>query len=360
MTIDRKEFLKALKEAMPGIDSGNVVLEGADTFIFNNGFIHSFNDNISVSIPFEIKNKNNELVNGNLKGKDLYDLLNRYHGDKIKLIPKNDIWIFQSENARAELTLLNNNISEQIANLIDKKMKWQTLPSNFIEAISICQFSKNKSVLAGIFINDNIVNSTDEIRINWYEMKESINGTFWLSDNAIKELIKLTNPKEYCISDSWVHFRTENKTIFSCKRLTDDKYPIDKMRDLVESHKKEKNDLSNKLPEALMDAVNRAAALSQNIDNFDTIRLTFNKDFIEVFSQRTSGKYTENVALEKPFKNDFEPISIYVDYAMIENGLKYSKSFYLKKVSFKKREEVRIIFTNPNGIQLIKTFEGDK
>lgn len=357
MKINRTEFLKVLKQVMPGIESDSVLLEGSDTFIFHDSFIHTYNDNISVSVPFIITDKNNNPVSGAIKAKDFFTLLNRYQGDSIHLIPKIDKWILKSENATAELTLLENTLIDKVKNLINND-KFHTIPEKFIEGISICLFSSNKSVLAGIYVEDNIITSTDEIRINWYDIKDSINNSFWIADEAAKELIKLNNLKSISISDSWVHFKTEDKTIFSCKRLNQENYPIRMIKELVERNQKEKTDISNKLPEGLMEAINRAAALSTNIESFDTIKLTFSNENIKVYSERTSGKYTETVAWEKPLKKEIEPISIFVDYAMIENGIKYSKSFYLKKTKDQKKESMKIIFSNPNGIQLIKTFEG--
>lgn len=360
MNIDRKNFISVLKQVMSGVEKGTSILEGADTFIFHEGFVHTYNDNISVSVPFPITNKAGENVSGALKAKDFYDLINRYPGDTIRLIPKPDIWILKSENATAELTLLESSIIERIQGIFPDKLKWSNIPERFIEGISICNFSANKSVLSGVHVSDNIITSTDEIRINWYEMDTPITSSFWISDQAVSELIKLNNIKKYAVSDSWVHFKTEDETIFSCKRLAQDKYPFDKIKKLIESHEREKTDISNELPVKLMEAVNRAAALSQNIESFDTIKLTFSTESIEVFSQRPSGKYTENVVWETPFKKAIEPISIFVDFAMIENGIKYSKSFYLKKTVIKEREVTRIIFIHENGMQLISTFEGEK
>ena len=36
MTLERKVLLESLKLAMPGIESGNVVLQGSDSFVFPN------------------------------------------------------------------------------------------------------------------------------------------------------------------------------------------------------------------------------------------------------------------------------------------------------------------------------------
>jgi hypothetical protein len=356
MHIDRKEFVSALKLAMPGIGSGTSVLEGADTFIFDDGYIHSFNDAISVSVPFVLLNKQKEPVSGALKAKDLFDLLNRFGDDTITFIPKEGFWVFLSGNSKAELTLLESGLNDRIHNLFSEKLDWIDLPETFMKGVSICQLSNNTSQLAGTFVKDNVVMSTDTTRIGWYDMGASIDNSFWISDQASKELLKLVNPRQLSISKSWVHFKTEAGAIFSCKQIAQANYPVDKIGTLLKVHKKEKGDLYNEFPTGLADAVNRAAALAGNIEGHDTIRLTFDKDGVEVFSQRTSGKFTEIIPWEKPFKDEMAPISIFMDYAMLINVIRYSNQFYMKKIMVRDTELVRMMFTYESGIQLISTF----
>jgi len=182
MKVNRIEFLTALKQVMPGIESDSVLLEGSDSFIFHDGYIHTYNDNISVSIPFPILDKNNVNVSGAIKAKDFYNLLNRYSGDSIHMIPKKDKWILKSENAVAELTLLENTLIDKVKGLFDDKNKYVNIPEKFIEGISICLFSSNKSVLAGIFVENEIITSTDEIRINWSGGSSHYQDVFILKD----------------------------------------------------------------------------------------------------------------------------------------------------------------------------------
>jgi hypothetical protein len=356
MNLNRQEFLSAMKKAMPGVESGNVILQGADAFIFHDGFIHTYNDTISVSVHFPITNKAGENVSAAIKAKDFYNLISRYESDTILIIPKDDVWVIKSENTRAELTLLENNVIDHIQGIMGAKFKWQPIPERFFEGMQICNFN-SKSQLSGLYCVDKVMVSADELKVNWYELNDAFSGSFWINTNAVTELLKLQNPKKYFVSDAWVHFMTEDKTIFSCKRLAQDNYPFDKISTLITSHKKDKNDVSNELPSKLIDAVNRAAALSQNIDSFDTVKLTFTTDNIEVFSQRPSGKYTETVAWEKPFKKDISPVTISVDYSMIQNGIKYSKSFYLKCLEVGGKIRTRVIFVSEHGLQLISTFD---
>lgn len=55
MVIQKKELLENLKIVSPGIETGTVVLQGADTFAFHDGFISSYNDTISVTVPISEK-----------------------------------------------------------------------------------------------------------------------------------------------------------------------------------------------------------------------------------------------------------------------------------------------------------------
>jgi hypothetical protein len=357
MQLNKNDFLSAMKKAMPGVESSNTILQGADTFIFHDGFIHTYNDTISVSVHFPITNKAGENISAAIKAKDFYDLISRYEGDTISIILKSDMWIIKSENARAELTLLENNLIERIQGLKIDNKQLKKIPERFFEGLAICNF-KSQSQISGVYCVDKNIIATDNLKVNYYTLDDDIITSFWINDDSVTELLKLQNPIKYYVSDSWVHFQTEDKTIFSIKRLNQENYPYSKIIEFVESHKKEKGDITNELPNKLIDAVNRAAALSQNIESFDTVKLTFTKDHIEVFSQRPSGKYTENVPWEKPFKKDISPISIYVDYSMIQNGIKYSKSFYLKNTTVSDKIKTRVVFVSEFGIQLISTFDG--
>lgn len=356
MTINRNEFLQALNQALPGIETGTTILEGADAFIFDEEGLHSYNDNISIFVPFVLKDKKNKNICGAVKAQDFYNLISKLSGDTFTLFPKEKVWVIKSGNARAELTLLENAINEHIHAMVPKQLKWQILADNFIDGIGTCLFSNNKSILAGVHVENNTITSTDEIRISQYNaLDKFINSSFWITDGAVHELIKLDHPKQWALSKSWVHFLTEHGTIFSCKQLSCNNYPIAKINTVVQNNAQDPNDIEGTLPKTLLAAINRAAALSKNIESFDTVQLTFSPTGIEVFTQRNSGNYTEVVQWDKPIKKQFDPISIIVDYSMMEAGMKYSPTFYLKQ-SKKKDMSAKIILKHKCGLQIINTF----
>jgi hypothetical protein len=371
MIIKRSKLLKALKLAMPGIETGNVTMEGADTFIFNKHFLQSYNGNIAVSVPFQIKNKKDEPVVGAVNAKDFYNVISKFKDDKIRIIPKSNVWIAKSSTASVEFTLIRNKTIDEILSGTNMKamkrispiglINWQRISDNFIKALSICILPGNKSKMSGIFVIGNTMLSTDGVRVNQYVLASPMGPFFWITDKAANELMKLPITKYESTDPAWVHFSSDDGVTFSCKQLLRETFPRDRIANMCTVKYIFKNgDITNNIPEALLEAVNRASVLAQNIDSHETIKLTLDQKGIGVAAQRTSGKYYEFVPWEKPFVKGFTPISFFVDYAMITNVIKYSKSFYIKQIEEKGQILTRIIFVYTGGMQLIATFEEGK
>lgn len=354
MILSRNSLISVLKQAMPGVETGNTILEGSDTFVFTNGFVYTYNDNISVASKLTDDAKE---LSGTIKANDFYILLSRFKDDELKIIVKEDRWIIKSGSARAELTLLADSAIEYVKRILPENPTWKALPVRFFDGMKMALFASNNSSLSGIYIHNDILTSTDEMRINCYKLDASIEDTVWLADTAVKELLKLNNLEQMNVSQGWVHFLAKDGTIFSCKRLQHEKYPYDKVMDLITKNKKEDRDVCGILPKELVEVVNRASALSMNMESFDAIKLIFNNDGIEVYSERASGNYEETVKWEKKIEKEFEPVSIYIDSGMIESGVKQSKSFYLKQRQLKNGVSKKIVFENDFGVQLVETLE---
>lgn len=355
MEISKKDLLKAMNIAVSGIDNGNTILEGSDTFTFKDKNLYSFNNTIGIKIPLFFLSEDC-VLEGSVKAKDFLDLISRFSTDTINIIMKENKWIIKNESARAEIVLQNSSILDYMKKIQLDHIEWSKIPEQFFNAINVCYINSNKSDLSGIFINENKVISTDEIRINLFELDSKMNGQFWINDNSIKELSKLNEEIEYYfIDDTWIHFKGKNEIIFSCKRLQDSLYPYNKILEIIEKNKIQKNDIKGELPKDLLKAINRASVLSMNIESFNSIEITFKKDKITVFSQRTIGNYKEDIKWISPIEEDRE-IKILIDYKYFSQGIVNSDGFYLKDGE----GVTKIIFTHANGLQIVNTFEGNE
>lgn len=351
MEVKRKALQEALQKLLPGVDKGTTLLEGADTFIFNDNRIFSYNDNISVSVPFP-----SELV-GAVKAKEFYTLVSKMNDEDLKIaVTGENVWSIKAGSAKAELTLLEASTMDQIKG-ITVGTEWKALPETFIEGLTLCKFSSNRSNFSGIYVSETSLMSTDEIRINLFVLDGPMD-CFWIADSAAAELMGLGTLKEYSLTDSWVHFKSEDGSVFSCKKLADAQYPATKVHNVVAKNAKDEKDVCCTLPARLAEAVDRAATLSIDIDAHPAVRLTIKKEFIEVYGQRSTGKYSEKVAWEDEIDDDFEPVVLYVDYSMIVHGLKRSKELYIKQVPAKNGTiKKTIVFKGERISHLLSTFQ---
>ena len=359
MEIKRKELLAVLQKCMPGVETGNALLEGADTFIFNGGRVYTYNDHISVAVPFqpevpaELVDAEPEL-SGAVKAKEFFALINKLSGDVIKFAQGDGVWVIKAAGAKAELTLLGEGVMDRIKDLATSA-EWLPLPDNFLEGLSQCRFNANRSALSGIVVRAGVMVSTDEMRINYFKLAAPI-GPFWIAQPAANELGGIRGLKDYALTDAWAHFRAEDGLVFSCKRLAHDKFPFEKIEALVSAHEKAAGDMTSTLPKDLVPAVERAAALAMDIDSHDTVRLTFTPEYIEVYSQRSTGKYSEKVAWETPPEGTAPPTALYVDHSMVSYGLKRSTSFYIKHSEKSGKAVNRLVFVGDNIKHLMSTF----
>ena len=365
MNIVRAQLLSALQRCIPGVEAGKSVLEGADTFVFSGGKIHSYNDHISVSVPFApvLEEGDTAALEGAVKAREFFNIVNRLPGDALTLKVKDKSWIMKAGNAKVELTLLEPAVMSRVAGLFKEELAWVPLPKDFIVGLTISKIGCNKSLLAGIFVNDNVMFASDENRINRYLLDGKGLPRFWLADAAEQELVKFTGLSDMALSAAWIHFRGADGTLFSAKRLKDDKFPFDKLAAVVAKHAQTPEDVGGDLPEGLADAVERAATLSMEIDGHAVVRLSFQKEGIECYSERSTGKYREMVSWGDKKPSDALPeISVNVDDEMILYGLKRSKSFYLKTAEVRDRKtggtktSVRVVVYSPKSIHLLSTF----
>ena len=103
-----------------------------------------------------------------------------------------------------------------------------------------------------------------------------------------------------------MHFKTEDGSIFSVKTLDSSKFPIEKLKALMDTSKPKEDDLNATFPSELFEAIDRADAFAMDISDHSAIRLVLSSEKIEVSAERSSGKYAEKVAWGEDFKEKIE------------------------------------------------------
>ena len=210
----KQDLLTALETVKPGLASKEMI-EQSTSFAFMNGQVVTYNDEISLSHPIpdlEIK--------GAVQAEELYKLLNRLKEDEIEVeIKKNELRL-ESGNTKAGLTL-QQEIKLPLEE-IGETGKWKILPENFLKhvrfAMTCCSRDMSRPVLTCVHISkEGLIEGSDSLRITRCQLEgEMPVKTFLLPVSASVEVVKL-EPTKVAEGDGWIHFKTDEGTILSCR-----------------------------------------------------------------------------------------------------------------------------------------------
>jgi hypothetical protein len=356
MNVKRTELLKALKQCLPGIENGNSVLEGADLFVFKGGFVHSYNDVISVSVPVKSEGLLEEGIEGAVRAEEFYGIINKFGGDMIEFAVGTDKWILKSGKAKAELTLMAGDFSERFENVTPDKKKWLEISPEFSTGLGICRMPNNKNAISGLFITSKDIVSSDGFQINHYKYAGADFENFWISDDSAGELLKVGVLTHMQLKGTWAHFKTADNTTFSVKTLQAEKWPYEKILSVLETHKKTKTAVAATFPKELFEAIDRASSFYLDISDSKAARLLITPKHILVSAERIAGKFEEKVAWKDECPQ-FATFELYVDINMILFAARRSMSFYIYE---SEGNAPRIIFTTEDSTHLMATLSIDE
>lgn len=350
MTIQKMEFLKKLGLCMSGIEKGNPILQGADSFIFHNNRIFAYNDVISVSVPIEDTDMLSNGLEGAVSAEEFYKIISKMPNEEIRFEAGDKSWTLRSGKAKAELALIEFDYERRL-NEIHISDDWIELSDDFFTGLSVCRMARNATPLSGIFVKGDSIMSTDGYRINRFTVNCKL-PEFWISDKSLAELLKFDklNKIQSEGSSNWVHFKSENDVVFSLKTLVTAKYPFDKCIELLDDV--DLNSLiRGKFPSGIKGAIERASVFNMNLEQHSAVKMVIGGEGVEVVSENATGNYSEMVAWDDG-KKDYEEMAIYVDTEMIVSSSDKTLEFYLQVLD---NRPPRLYFKTDSSLHLMST-----
>lgn len=357
MTLMRKVLLDSLRLAMPGIDTGNVVLQGSDSFVFHDGKLFTYNDLVAVLVPMDSIGLVDDDIEGAVHAKELYNVVSKFTSEEITLSVKDESsWEIKCGRAKATLTLLDFDFKTRLDGVTPDDNLWVDIDDDFMEGLAICKMGNNKSNFAGIYVNGNDILSTDGYQINLFTTKNQL-PKFWISDSSVNELLKIKGFKKVQTTRNWVHFKTEEGVVFSLKRLNDVNYPYSKVRNLVTNANPTDDDFHATFPSALFKSIDIADSFAISMGDQSVVRLVMSNEGIEVSSERNSGSYVETIPWDKPLEKEIDTIKLYVNASMMSAMGTRSCEFYLVHLVAKNNKVMpRILFVTQSSKHILATF----
>ena len=261
----RLELLEALKNVMPGVEEKSTLMLGADSFMFEDKWIKTFNNEISASYPFDSG------IKCLVKAKEFFKILSLIESDEVKMVMLDDSKLqLSGGNTILKMSSIDSShILELVDNLSLDSIKWNKLPADFVKALNIisgfaCVNKAYPSICGVSMARDGLV-ASDRIRGGFYSLEfRSLKNETILPIGAVFELIKLDDLEEFSIGDSWIHFKTKRGLQFSTRKF-DLEFPREQIKNFLKFEDVDQTKYS--FPEGLAKSIGVASVMSHLTDS---------------------------------------------------------------------------------------------
>mgnify|MGYP000971985451 CR=1 FL=1 len=307
--MNKATLQKALEQVKPGLASRELI-EQSTSFAFMGNRVVTYNDEISISHPID------ELdITGAVRAEELYKLLAKLSQDEIEIeIGENEL-VLSAGKAKAGLTLQ----TEIRLPLLDMSeiTDWKPLPEGFIGALEFCipsaSSDMSRPILTCLHIRGNgIIEASDNFRLSSIKTDPMpVNKAFLLPANNAKELIKFPI-LEMAEGEGWVHFKTEEGTVFSM-RIFEGTFPDVDAAGILNVTGPEVT-----FPQSLPDILERASIFARRDYSLDEeVTVTIENKKLQVDGKSEYGWFNEKANI----KYDGEPIAFVISPTFLKDML---------------------------------------
>lgn len=343
MKIDKGALLKAVTKVMPGVGTGAKTLDGSDNIIFSETGLHTFNREISVTVPFEYPEEGT--IKGTVDATDLYNILN----DKRLKVISDEMEIAQLETGirisgngwNCVLDFKNDSewMAEKIESLSAVKCE-KELPDDFLKGMNLCSIKGNSIREHGVYVKGSSMYSTDKRIANIYDMNDECEE-FWIGQDEVNEFIKVKSTFTHyelsaTIMGHWIHFKDLDGTIFSmalkdCSLYASALKFLQKQEDIEPADKK----LTGTLPTGFADAITTCSMMSEKEKGGKkNVEITFTSEKMTIKGIKIGGKLTNHLAWDEESKMDLgnEKLKYRFVSSSIVSASRKAKDFFINKM----------------------------
>ena len=295
MKIKKAELQTILENLRPGLARRDIVGKLSD-FTFSGDRICTFNDQISISHPFESE------FECSVDGQSFYQVVVNSPGEEIDLTMTEKNLVIKGEKSKASLIVSEGSvILDKIKMPRISSKKWKVLPVSFRKGVRLCSFSVSSDLtrpaLTCVAIKGDKIFSADNLRISKF-LLESVIDDFLITGVSASILTKYPVTK-YLKDESWIHFKTEDDIIFSCRVIVD-VFPDVGAYFNVEG-------LSVVLPKELKDVVTSVSVVTDeefSIDRIISVSMLKKEKIITCSGKGSRGSFERVCALEGRIQRD--------------------------------------------------------
>ena len=302
--IEREVLIEELESVIPGL-SERELIEQSSCFVFSEGMVHTYNDEIACSIPCSLP------ITGAVRAKPLLALLHLLKDDHLEVDVAEGKLLISHGRRRASLAI------EETINLPINSIKppkdWQKVPGKMLDALEKVQICAGKDetqfITTCIHLDINYVECFNNYQAARFTIKTGLEKSILIRYTSISHIIKLGFSK-MGMTKQWLHFKNKRGLLLSTRLY------IEQYRELDQLFGREGTKIS--LPRKLTSAIACAEIFSSQEIDSNLVRVTIKDRRIQIQGKGPTGEYTESKEIqfdgEREFHIDPEVLS-----SLIEN-----------------------------------------
>jgi len=287
-TIDREKFLHDLELLQPGL-SAKEIIEQSGCFIFKNGNITTFNDDIACTLATDLN------FTGAVQAKPLLELLKKIKDKVIEIDVSEKSLIIKGRRKEAAIRMQADIILPiDDINIPEKDTKWKSLTDGFCEYVGVvyqcASTDESLFALTCVHICPDYIEACDNAQLIRYDIKTKFNNPVLIRREAMMHIAHL-DVNSFVETDSWVHFKNAACLIVSCRKHVDE-FPTEIDNVLNVSGDKVI------LPDKIGAAADIAGIFSSSKDKDDAIEISLQPNRVKIKGEGHNGYYTETQKLK--------------------------------------------------------------
>lgn len=219
MKIKRELFVHLLESCMPGVSPREVVQQSS-SFVFTDGDIITFNEEIAVRVKSPLK------ITCAVLAEPLLAILRLLVEDEIE-IEKTEKELLVKGNRRRAGIAIENEILLPLEHLETPK-KWKPLSDNFRTGVGLVKecasTDEAKFDLTCIHVHPEWIEAFDEYQLARYQIPTGVKAQILIKKRALQYIIPL-GMSEFSETETFIHFRNQSGIVLSCRRYVADDFP---------------------------------------------------------------------------------------------------------------------------------------
>ncbi len=280
MRVNREELLRNLDLVSAGLSTTRETVEQGRCFVFSNGHVYTFNDEIFCSIDSLLE------FDGAVDARTLIGVLQKSTDDVVDIETKKEKLVIKTKSARS-IIAFEKDILLPIDS-VEEPEEWYDLEEDFCEAVGLVQKCASKDdnffSLTCVHISNDFLEACDNLQYLKYPINTDVKQASLVRRDNIKHIVHL-GMTEISETQSWLHFRNKNGLVLCCRRYLED-YPDFEGLDKVEGS-------PTVLPGSLPEVVDRALVFSSNSAESDNITVELKEGKMKISGYGPHGKHEE-------------------------------------------------------------------